>query len=55
MILEEMRYRGQRYLLRGEGQERGEYEFFISGLGRPIVKRFGTYLISIYVVVQYML
>ena len=51
MILEEMRYRGQRYPSRGEGQERGEYEFFISGLGRPIVKRFGTYLISIYVVV----
>ena len=47
MILEEMRYRGQRYPLRGEGQKRGEYEFFISGLGRPIVKRFGPYIISI--------
>ena len=45
MILEEMRYRGKRYLLRVEGQERGEYEFFISGLGRPIVKRFGEYII----------
>ena len=51
MILEELRYTEQRYPLRGEGQERGEYEFFISGLGRPIVKRFGKYLISIYVVV----
>ena len=45
MILEEMRYTVQRYLLRGEEQERGEYEFFISGLGRPIVKRFGEYII----------
>ena len=44
MILDEMRYKEQRYPLRGEGQERGEYEFFISGLGTPIVKRFGTYI-----------
>ena len=45
MISEEMRYTEQKYPLRGEGQERGEYEFFISGLGRPIVKRFGEYII----------
>ena len=45
MILDEMRYKEQRYPLRGEGQERGEYEFFISGLGRPIVKRFGENII----------
>ena len=51
MIPEEMKYTEQRYPFRGEGQERGEYKCSISGLGRPIVKRFGTYLISIYVVV----
>ena len=50
-----MRYKEQRYPLRGEGQERGEYEFFISGLGRPIVKLFGTYigLILIITILQY--
>ena len=48
MILGEMRYTEQRYLLRGEEQERGEYEFFISGLDRPIVKRFGRYTIWIW-------
>ena len=47
MIPEEMRYTEQRYPWRGEGQERGEYDFFISGLDRPIVKRFGTYVIWI--------
>ena len=46
MILEEMRYTVPRYLLRVEGQERGECEFFISGLGKPILKRFGPYIIS---------
>ena len=50
MIPEEMRYTEQRYPLRGEGQERGECEFFISGLSRPIVKRFGTYIISIWII-----
>ena len=48
MIPEEMRYTEQRYPWRGEGQERGGYEIFISGLGRPILKRFGTYAISIW-------
>ena len=47
MIPEEIKYTEQRYPLRGEGQERGEYEFFISALGRPILKRFGPYIISI--------
>ena len=45
MTPEEMRYTEQRYPFRGEGQERGEYDFVISGLARPIVKRFGTYVI----------
>ena len=55
MIPEEMRYTEQRYPFRGEGQERGEYEFFISALGRPIVKRFGKYigLIWIITILQY--
>ena len=48
MILEEMRYTEQRYPLRGEGQRRGKYNFFISGLARPIVKRFGPYIITIW-------
>ena len=48
MILEELRYTEQRYPLRGEEQGRGEYEFFISGLDRPIVKRFGIYTIWIW-------
>ena len=47
MILEELRYTEQRYPFRGKGQERGEYDFFISGLTSPIVKRFGTYVIWI--------
>ena len=47
MILEELKYTEQRYPLRGEEQGRGEYEFFICGLGRPIVKRFGQYILSI--------
>ena len=48
MILEELRYTEQRYPLRGEEQGRGEYEFFISGLDRPIVKRFGPHTIWIW-------
>ena len=50
MILGEMRYTEQRYLLRGEEQERGEYEFFISALGRPILKQFGPYILSINII-----
>ena len=49
MIPEEMKYTEQRYPFRGEGQERGEYDFFISGLAGPIVKRFGTYVIWIFI------
>ena len=45
-----MRYTEQRYPFRGDEQERGEYEFFISGLDRPILKRFGLYTIAIYIV-----
>ena len=48
MILEELKYTEQRYPLRGEEQGRGEYEFFISGLDRPIVKRFGPHTIWIW-------
>ena len=40
----------QRYLPRGEEQERGEYEFFISALGRPILKQFGPYILSINII-----
>ena len=50
MTPEEMRYTEQRYPFRGEGQERGEYDFFISGLARPIVKWFGKYVILICII-----
>ena len=43
-----MRYTEQRYPFRGDEQERGEYEFFISGLDRPIVKQFGPHTIWIW-------
>ena len=46
MILGEMRYTEQRYLLRGEEQEGGVW-IFISALGKPILKWFGPYIISI--------
>ena len=50
MIPEEMRYTEQRYPFRGEGQEREEYEFFISGFSRPIVKRLGQCTLSICII-----
>ena len=45
-----MRYTEQKYPLRGEGQGRGEYEFFIWGLGTPIFKRFGPYIFTIWII-----
>ena len=45
-----MRYTEQRYPFRGDEQERREYEFFISELDRPTLKRFGIHTIAIYIV-----